>query len=89
MFFFYLLNKIIYICRNIKDNVVSMYNMLRNFPHEKFEGTLDDMVDLYIENKIWFGPWHGHVDQFSVLPNIHFIHYENLLMVIYLCLKSF
>ena len=55
--------------------------MLRNFPLEQFDGTLDDMVDLYIENKVWFGPWHSHVDQFSVLPNIHFIHYENLLMV--------
>jgi hypothetical protein len=72
---------VVYIARNIKDSIVSMYKMLSNFKMEPFDGTFEDMVDIYIEGKIWFGSWWSHIDQYSTLSNTHFMHYENLLEV--------
>jgi hypothetical protein len=69
--------------RNIKDNMVSLYKMLQSFKLEKFDGTFEEMVELYLEGKTWFGKWWDHVDQYTTLPNVYCLHYETLLEVFY------
>jgi hypothetical protein len=58
-----------------------MYKMLRSFQLENFDGTFEDMVNLYLEGKMWYGPWWEHVDQFVNWPNIYCVHYETIMQV--------
>lgn len=47
----------------------------------EFNGTLDDLIDLFVDGKIVYGPWWDHVNQYAKLDNVHFVHYEDLLEV--------
>ncbi len=67
--------------RNLKDTAVSMYKMLRSFKIDPFQGNFSEMVDLFLEDKTWYGAYWTHIDQYTALSNIHLIHYESLLKV--------
>ena len=72
--------KIVYAMRNPKDCVVSTYNHVTSFKRdEHFSGSLQDLVDLFLEGKYWFGPWWSHINEFTALNNVHVVHYESLL----------
>ena len=72
--------KVIYVLRNPKDTLVSIFNFAKSFNHnEEFIGHLEEMADLFLESKYWYGSWWAHVDEFVNLPKIHIVHYENLL----------
>lgn len=72
-------SKVVYVIRNPKDVVVSTYFFLKSMKENIFTGTLDDMVDLFVEGKTLFGPWWEHLNQYENLENVHIIHYEELL----------
>ena len=55
--------------------------MLKSFKLEQFDGSFQDMVDLYLEGKMWYGPWWDHIDEYVLQPNIYCVHYENILEV--------
>uniref|UniRef100_A0A1L8E4C1 Putative sulfotransferase domain protein n=1 Tax=Nyssomyia neivai TaxID=330878 RepID=A0A1L8E4C1_9DIPT len=75
----YAKSKIIYIARNAKDAAVSFFHHWRNMG--KFTGSLDDHLDLFINNYVVFGPFHDHVLDFWRMKdeeNILFITYEEM-----------
>lgn len=49
--------------------------------HNEFTGTLDELVNLFVEGKLMFGPWWEHLNAYEKLENVHFIHYEDLIEV--------
>jgi hypothetical protein len=74
--------KVVYVLRNPKDLLVSLYKFAKSWTNEDgFVGTFDDLAELFLEEKYWYGAWWEHVDQYVNLPNVHVIHYETLLRV--------
>ncbi len=62
--------------------MVSTHKFYSSFKSEiDFTGSLDDMVEIFLEGKTYFGPWWEHVNHYSQLENVHIIHYEDLLEV--------
>ena len=62
--------------------IASTFKFIKCFTKEgKYEGDFEDMVDLFLKGKYWFGSWWDHVNEFTSLPNVHIIHYESLLKV--------
>lgn len=59
-----------------------MHKFLSSLKFNEFIGTIDDMVDLFVEGKIFYGPWWDHVNQYAELENVHFVHYEDLIEVL-------
>ncbi|XP_035828597.1 sulfotransferase family cytosolic 1B member 1 isoform X2 [Aplysia californica] len=55
--------KIIYIARNPKDTLVSLYHFAVKFfaPVQRFQGTYDQFCELFAEDKAIYGPWWKHV----------------------------
>ena len=49
--------------------------MITNF---NFDGTVQDMIKLFNERKVPYGPWPQHVDSFTSRKNVFVIHYEDL-----------
>lgn len=72
--------KKIYIARNPKDVVVSLYHFLKNLGRQIL--TLEQYVDLFIADEIMYFPFHQHLLQFwemRHLPDVLFLMYEDLL----------
>ena len=61
--------------------LVSTYKFTKSLINDEFDGTFEDLFNLFMQDKIWFGPWDNHVDGFTSLENVHVVHYENLLKV--------
>jgi hypothetical protein len=73
---------VVYILRNPKDVVVSLYKFMSNITTEEgFVGDFEDMVELFLSGKYMYGGWWETVDQYVNLPNVHVVHYETLLKV--------
>ena len=53
--------KYIYIARNPKDVVVSMYHHSSARKYYEFTGTLDDFFKLFVAGKVQWGSWFEHV----------------------------
>jgi hypothetical protein len=47
-------------------------------PHFGFDGTIQEMIKLFTEGKVPYGPWPQHVDSFTSRKNVFVIHYEDL-----------
>ena len=73
----------IYVIRNPKDLMVSQFNFFKSLKWDKFEGNFNDLFDLFLKGKLWYGPWWTHVDKYTNIPNIKIVHYEDLLRVIF------
>lgn len=71
----------VYVVRNPKDVLISYYNFFKKFKDDEFIGTLDDMVDLFVEGNTVFGSYWDHLNQYENLENVHIIHYEDLIEV--------
>jgi hypothetical protein len=68
--------------RNPKDVLVSLYFFLQNNPEDRFEGTLEELFDEYVNGHVMYGGYCEHINEFAKLNNIHFVHFEDLLEVI-------
>jgi len=64
--------------RNPKDTCVSLYYFIKMITHFNFDGTIQDMIKLFNEGKVPYGPWPKHVDSFTSHKNVFVIHYEDL-----------
>jgi len=53
--------KVIYIARNPKDTVVSLYHHARSKPEFGYTGTFEAFVRLFLEGKVENGSWFDHV----------------------------
>ncbi|KAL3882635.1 hypothetical protein ACJMK2_028959 [Sinanodonta woodiana] len=74
--------KIIYVCRNPKDIVVSYYYFTRMMkPITRFQGSFDDFFKLFMQDKVPYSPWWKHVLEFwqkKDEENVLFLKYEDL-----------
>ncbi|CAF0817408.1 unnamed protein product, partial [Brachionus calyciflorus] len=73
------LSKVIYVERNPKDMLVSLYNFKKSLIFSRFTGSFDLMVDHFVNNKLWFGPWWEHINKYHKIPGIFIVQYEDLL----------
>ena len=48
---------------------------------DKFDGSFELLVQHFLNDKLFYGSWAEHVDQYFNFPNIHVIQYEELLNV--------
>lgn len=48
---------------------------------DEFTGTLDDVVDLFVEGKTVFGSFWDHLNEYENVENVHIVHYEDLIEV--------
>lgn len=76
--------RIIYVVRNIKDNLVSFYHFCRmNQLYGLFEGSFDDFYELWLNSQTPHGDWFYHVKEFiessKTNSNILIVSYEQLL----------
>jgi hypothetical protein len=75
--------KVIYVARNPKDTVVSLYHHARNKPEFGFQGTFEEMLKLFVAGKAENGSWFEHVlpwyEQSLLRPDqVLFIKYEDM-----------
>ncbi|XP_016959226.1 sulfotransferase 1 family member D1-like [Drosophila biarmipes] len=71
--------KIIYVARNPKDVVVPSYHFLTALNH--WQGSLDELVDEFVSDKLPYTPYWEHVIDFYRLrdeKNIFFVTYEEM-----------
>uniref|UniRef100_A0A1B0CHY3 Sulfotransferase domain-containing protein n=2 Tax=Lutzomyia longipalpis TaxID=7200 RepID=A0A1B0CHY3_LUTLO len=75
----YAKSKVIYVARNPKDAAVSFFHHQKNL--DGFTGSLDDYLDIFINDYVMFGPFHDHVLDFWRMrdeENVLFITYEEM-----------
>ncbi|XP_041377237.1 sulfotransferase 1C4-like isoform X2 [Gigantopelta aegis] len=76
---------IIYVLRNPKSAVVSLYHHFRDFKPIEFEGSWPQTLESFIEDKLWYGNWFDYVLDWekAIADNpecpITVLHYEDLL----------
>lgn len=75
------LAKVVYVVRNPKDVVISYYNFFKKMKEDEFTGTLDDVVDIFVEGQTVFGSFWDHINEYENVENVHFVHYEDLIEV--------
>lgn len=70
--------KLIYIYRDAKDVVLSMYHMFKNNSRLKYKGKLEDFFDAFLNGYVMHGPYHDHVNSFHQLK-----HFDHILLLRY------
>jgi hypothetical protein len=75
----FIFKKVIYAIRNPKDVVVSFYHHMKLSKH--YIGDFEGFLRLFNEDRMWFGPWHKHVDECTSQENIFLVHYEDIIQV--------
>lgn len=75
--------KIIYVARNPKDTVVSLYNHAKSKPEFSYTGTFDKFCENFLAGKTENGDWFDHVlewhQQCLANPDTHlFLKYEDM-----------
>uniref|UniRef100_T1II83 Sulfotransferase domain-containing protein n=1 Tax=Strigamia maritima TaxID=126957 RepID=T1II83_STRMM len=73
--------KIIYVCRNVKDVIISYYYFSSAMLFSQFEGSIEEFADLFMENKVPYAPHIAHVREVWERrheKNIYFTSYEEL-----------
>lgn len=74
--------KLIYVSRDPKDAIVSMYHMYRNHSNIKYAGTMEDFFDISMNDHIVYAPFHDHVHSFvqlKQLDHVLLMKYEEIL----------
>ncbi|XP_076035259.1 sulfotransferase 1C1-like [Oratosquilla oratoria] len=73
--------KVLYVARNPLDVCISFFHHCRHFIVRDFRGTLDQFVDLFIQDKLIPGPYLQHLKEAWAKKdhkNFHFVFYEDL-----------
>ena len=71
----------IYIARNPKDVLVSYYYFFISGSNFKFSGHWDDLFEVFMNGKLYFGSWFDHVLgwwKHKDDPNVLFLKYEDM-----------
>lgn len=76
-------SKLIYVMRNPKDMLVSYFHFVKWIKCFSFSGQFDIIFEQFLHNKIIYGNWCEHVNQFFENSNILFITYEDLIEVFF------
>ncbi|XP_078737953.1 sulfotransferase 4A1-like isoform X3 [Lampetra fluviatilis] len=73
--------KVVYMARNPKDLAVSYYQFLRSLRTPGFRGSFPEFCRRFLENRLAYGSWFDHVQEFWNHRNdeqILFLKYEDL-----------
>ena len=74
--------KYIYVARNPKDVCTSLYYYMQNIKLiTNFAGTWDDIFELFMADRLYFGSWFDHVLgwwKHRDTPNVLFLKYEDM-----------
>ncbi|XP_077193104.1 sulfotransferase 2B1-like [Paroedura picta] len=73
--------KVIYVARNPKDVVVSLYLLTKAIKIMEDPGTLEEYLETFLSGNVPYGSWFDHVKGWMKLkdrPNFFFITYEEL-----------
>lgn len=71
--------KIVYTTRGIKDTAISLFHHYVNM--QGYEGGKDDFLKAFLNDQVFFGPCHNHINDFWHMrkeSNILFLTYENM-----------
>lgn len=74
--------KLIYVYRNVKDVALSWFHMFRKLQYTKYQGSLDDYIDNFVNDYALYTPFHAHVDGFRKLCHFDYIlivNYEDMM----------
>lgn len=74
--------KLFYVYRNAEDVATSMFHMFRSHSSLKYQGSLEDFYDVFLNDHVMYGPFFAHVNNFlklKHLDHIMFINYEEML----------
>jgi len=75
--------KVIYVARNPKDSVVSLFHHAKNKPEFGFSGDFETFMALFLSGACENGSWFKHVlewwDESKRNPNVLFLKYEDML----------
>jgi hypothetical protein len=61
--------------------LVSTYKFVQSLVLDEFTGSFEDIFNLFMDEKMWYGKWWDHVDEYTSMENVHVIHFETLLEV--------
>ncbi|CAL4082907.1 unnamed protein product [Meganyctiphanes norvegica] len=73
--------KVVYVCRNPRDCILSWLHHNRLFKGTDFTGTLDQFIDIFIKEKWLHAPYSTHINTAWKVrdnPNLLFLFYEDL-----------
>ncbi|KAL5011128.1 hypothetical protein ScPMuIL_013433 [Solemya velum] len=74
--------KVIYVARNPKDVVVSLYYFTKLMkPMTKFDGPLEQCFEAFVNDEVFYSPWWRHVREFWEIreqDNVLFLKYEDI-----------
>ncbi|XP_055337579.1 sulfotransferase 1A1-like [Paramacrobiotus metropolitanus] len=74
-------SRIIYVARNPKDTIVSMYYFMKSHRVLDYRGDFEDFVRLFLRDEVVYCPYFGNVASYWTLrnhDNVHFTTYEKL-----------
>ena len=57
---------------------MSFFHFIKMITASGFVGSFKDLIKLFIEGKVPYGPWPQHVDGYTSRKNVFIIHYEDL-----------
>nr|QVK45630.1 sulfotransferase [Brachionus paranguensis] len=72
-------SKIIYVMRNPKDMLVSYFHFVKWIKGFSFVGEFSVILDHFIQNRIIYGNWCEHVNQFFENTKVLFLTFEDLI----------
>ena len=68
--------------------LVSAYKFMQSLVLDEFTGSFEDLFKMFVDGNMWYGRWWDHVNEFTALENVHVIHYESLLEVVFFFLST-
>ncbi|XP_074501449.1 amine sulfotransferase-like [Sebastes fasciatus] len=74
--------KVVYVWRNPKDILVSLYHFAHSFVMLETPQSFDDFFQQFLDGNVYMGSWFDHVQEYHAARhqlNIHFAQYENML----------
>lgn len=74
-------SKVVYVARNPKDVMVSMCHHFRLLKIHNYSGTLDNFVNLFMNDDLLYSPYWPHVKlawEKRNHPNLHFMFFEDM-----------
>ncbi|XP_035461968.1 amine sulfotransferase [Scophthalmus maximus] len=74
--------KAVYVWRNPKDVLVSLYHFAHSWVLLETPTSFEDFFQQFLDGKVYMGSWFDHVREYYAVHkqlNIHFVQYENML----------
>ncbi|XP_055353580.1 sulfotransferase 1C2-like [Paramacrobiotus metropolitanus] len=74
--------KIVFVIRNPKDTIVSMYHFFRSHYPMQYHGDLQEIINSFTEERVMYGPFFDHAASYwsrrNTNPNIFFTSFEEM-----------